>query len=389
VGFGRVGSVAGGGLHASGAPLVVIEDSDHSIAAARAQGIEVVVGNAASADVLKLANIGAAKCLMIAIPNGFEAGTVCETGRKVNPAIRIIARAHSEEEEAHLRGLGADTVIMGEREIGLGMLAWLRGERNENTIIEAAPPEPKLPPAENILEAVAADPAADSGEMPVATAVAAVVSDIAVVETTNDQPETIEWAETTVLTTPVVESTIETPAEPSSELEQDNTEAAVFPPAEEIALPTAPSNATDSAPRVDAPMPLSASAPPPAELIDVAPAIGPVDDGVEAAAQSEIDAEPDDLLGISDAKADEEEESIGLIPGPSEDEMPEMGELISPDGTVAPIFPVVPEPEPDVPQDLPEQRSDTVADPASEDVDDEPRREEPGSAPPVLPEPKN
>ncbi|MDB5473843.1 MAG: sodium:proton antiporter, partial [Devosia sp.] len=129
VGFGRVGRTVAEALHAANAPLVVIEDSDHSVAAARAAGIEVVVGNAASADVLRLANLEGARCLMVAIPNGFEAGTVCEMGRKLSPSIRIIARAHSDEEEAHLRGLGANTVIMGEREIGLGMLAWLRGER--------------------------------------------------------------------------------------------------------------------------------------------------------------------------------------------------------------------------------------------------------------------
>ena len=167
VGFGRVGRVVGEGLHAAGAPVVVIEDSDHSVAAARAAGIEVVVGNAASVDVLKLANLQAAQCLMIAIPNGFEAGTVCEVGRKLSPSIRIIARAHSDEEEAHLRGLGADTVIMGEREIGLGMLAWLRGDRADDTTPDAEALEPKLPPVENLLEKAAATSVAE-----VATAVA-------------------------------------------------------------------------------------------------------------------------------------------------------------------------------------------------------------------------
>ena len=166
VGFGRVGRVVGEGLHVGGAPVLVIEDSDHSVAAARAVGLEVVVGNAASAEVLKLANLAAAQCLMIAIPNGFEAGTVCEVGRKVNPSIRIIARAHSEEEETHLRALGADTVIMGEREIGLGMLAWLRGDRADDRTPEAEPVEPLLPPAQDLLDEVAAHPLAPAGNPP-------------------------------------------------------------------------------------------------------------------------------------------------------------------------------------------------------------------------------
>ncbi len=190
VGFGRVGRVVGEGLHVAGAPVLVIEDSDHSVAAARAAGIEVVVGNAASVEVLKLANLEAAQCLMIAIPNGFEAGSICEAGRKLSPSIRIIARAHSEEEETHLRGLGADTVIMGEREIGLGMLAWLRGDRVDDRLPEADPVEPRLPPVEEILEQVAASPE----HLAVASVVAAATTptdgaaDVAVAEAEQAEP---------------------------------------------------------------------------------------------------------------------------------------------------------------------------------------------------------
>ena len=36
--------------------------------------------------------------------------------------IRIIARAHSDAEVEHLGGLGADTIIMGEREIARGIV---------------------------------------------------------------------------------------------------------------------------------------------------------------------------------------------------------------------------------------------------------------------------
>ena len=129
VGFGRVGSVVGAGLARTDLPFLVIEDSDHSVEAARALGIEVVVGNAAASEVLRLANVEGAKMLLIAIPNAFEAGQATEQARKLNAGIEIIARSHSEEEEEYLRRLGANIVIMGEREIGLGMLAFLKGER--------------------------------------------------------------------------------------------------------------------------------------------------------------------------------------------------------------------------------------------------------------------
>jgi CPA2 family monovalent cation:H+ antiporter-2 len=122
IGYGRVGTVVGEGLLASKTPFVVIEDAEGRINAARAAGIEVVIGNAASPKVLNLANVVGAKTVVIAIPNAFEAGQATEQCRKQNPRLVIIARAHSDEEEGHLLHLGANKVIMGEREIGMGML---------------------------------------------------------------------------------------------------------------------------------------------------------------------------------------------------------------------------------------------------------------------------
>ena len=43
----------------------------------------------------------------------------------MKPTLRMVARAHSDAEVEHLRHFGADHVIMGEREIALGMLAAL------------------------------------------------------------------------------------------------------------------------------------------------------------------------------------------------------------------------------------------------------------------------
>jgi CPA2 family monovalent cation:H+ antiporter-2 len=60
--------------------------------------------------------------LLIAIPEGFEAGGIADTARKIRPDLKIIARAHSQEEVTHLLGHGADSVIMGEEEIARQML---------------------------------------------------------------------------------------------------------------------------------------------------------------------------------------------------------------------------------------------------------------------------
>jgi CPA2 family monovalent cation:H+ antiporter-2 len=144
VGYGRVGSRVGADLAASGGgPLLVIEDADQRTDAAEAAGIEVVVGNAASDDVLALANLAAARHLLVAIPDAFEAGQVVEKARRANPGLHIVGRAHSDAEVDHLMALGADAVVMGEREIARGMLESLRAGARPS----AGPPESAAPAA--------------------------------------------------------------------------------------------------------------------------------------------------------------------------------------------------------------------------------------------------
>jgi CPA2 family monovalent cation:H+ antiporter-2 len=81
--------------------------------------------------VLTAASIAAAKWLFVAIPNGFEAGQIIVHGKTVNPRLHAIARAHSDEEVAHLRRQGADTIIMGERELALAMINALFSQASE------------------------------------------------------------------------------------------------------------------------------------------------------------------------------------------------------------------------------------------------------------------
>ena len=83
----------------------------------------MIHGNAASREVLEAANLAGARHLIVAIPDAFEGGQIVMQARKINPTLPIIARSHSEEETAHLKSHGATTVIMGEHEIAMAMLA--------------------------------------------------------------------------------------------------------------------------------------------------------------------------------------------------------------------------------------------------------------------------
>ncbi|MFJ3051128.1 YbaL family putative K(+) efflux transporter [Pseudomonas nitroreducens] len=140
IGHGRVGALVSERLRKDKVPVVVIEDKREKAAELREHGLCVVVGNAANPDVLTQANITSARWLLIAIPNGFEAGTIASHARAINPDLDIIARAHFDAEVDYLEQNGASLVIMGEREIARGMV-----ERVEREDAAAAPGDDHLP----------------------------------------------------------------------------------------------------------------------------------------------------------------------------------------------------------------------------------------------------
>ena len=121
VGYGRVGSLVAKTLGEVGQPYLVIEERQAIADQLQAQGIEVIVGNAAHPTMLEAANVAGARFLISAIPIPFESGNLIEHARAANPALDIIARAHSDAEVEYLTELGANRIIMGEREIARGI----------------------------------------------------------------------------------------------------------------------------------------------------------------------------------------------------------------------------------------------------------------------------
>ncbi|MEZ5829932.1 MAG: YbaL family putative K(+) efflux transporter [Dongiaceae bacterium] len=141
VGHGRVGSVISEALRSTGSPVLVIEDQVSATAGIDGHAVEVILGNAADANVLAAANPARARCIFVAVPDAFEAGTIVEQARATNPQLPIIARAHSEAERQHLTQLGATHTIMAERELALEMLrkAGITGESAQPAAAATAP----------------------------------------------------------------------------------------------------------------------------------------------------------------------------------------------------------------------------------------------------------
>jgi CPA2 family monovalent cation:H+ antiporter-2 len=100
---------------------VVIEDQKDMAAAAEAAGATVIVGDATKESVLRKAGLDTARTLLVAIPEGAEAGAIVRRARAINPKLVIVARAHSDEEVDDLVRRGADHVVMAERETAARM----------------------------------------------------------------------------------------------------------------------------------------------------------------------------------------------------------------------------------------------------------------------------
>jgi CPA2 family monovalent cation:H+ antiporter-2 len=122
VGHGRVGRVVAAALRRHGRPYVVIEADHQTAEALRAEGVPVVWGDATRIEVLKAARPDTARLIVLGLPDAAGCRRVLDLARAANPAIIAAARAHDEAEAAFLeREEGVGLVVMGEREIALGM----------------------------------------------------------------------------------------------------------------------------------------------------------------------------------------------------------------------------------------------------------------------------
>ncbi|MFG1410350.1 YbaL family putative K(+) efflux transporter [Xanthobacter sp. VTT E-85241] len=168
VGYGRVGRLIAEGLRGGGIPFLVIEDGGDAVESLRRANIEVLPANAAAPEALAAANLPGAQRLILAIPDGFEAASVLRKARALNPGLEIIARAHSDAEVEHLRQGGAGFIIMGEREVARGMLAYVLrdGSGDAPSSIGPLPGGPAAPESASSLAGVGENPAVQAETPP-------------------------------------------------------------------------------------------------------------------------------------------------------------------------------------------------------------------------------
>jgi K+:H+ antiporter len=121
VGYGRVGERIGTALTERSVPIVVIEQSREIVERLRKKGMAAVAGDGDDATALIQAHVAGARILVLAIPDAFKARATIHVARALQPNLRVVVRAHSDDEAALLRKEPASEVLMGEHELALGM----------------------------------------------------------------------------------------------------------------------------------------------------------------------------------------------------------------------------------------------------------------------------
>lgn len=122
VGYGRVGRLVAEELWSRYIPTVIIDDDEERVLEIRGEGHEAILGNALRGAALRKGGIEEAAYVVVAIPNGLEAGEIVTKIKERGPNAKVIVRTHHEDEIAYLEARGANRVVMGEREIATVMV---------------------------------------------------------------------------------------------------------------------------------------------------------------------------------------------------------------------------------------------------------------------------
>ncbi len=130
VGYGRVGKHIRTNIESSYIDLVIIDENRERVELLRTKGSHAIAGDASHEDTLREASIENAVAIIVAIPDPFEARQIVEAARALKPTIRVLVRAHNDEEMDYFAAQNVDLAVMGPREVGRRMVEYLSQARN-------------------------------------------------------------------------------------------------------------------------------------------------------------------------------------------------------------------------------------------------------------------
>ena len=110
-GFGRTGRHVAREFFAEGIPFIIIDDNLEEVEEIKQLGYTVILGDATLDESLVRAKIDRATCLVTALPSDAQNLYTVLSAKTLNPRIRAIARASTEEAVQKLQRAGADAVV--------------------------------------------------------------------------------------------------------------------------------------------------------------------------------------------------------------------------------------------------------------------------------------
>ena len=110
-GYGRTGERIAEFLGIENIPFIALDVDPQRIAAARAQGINVVFGNADRPEVLQAAGVARARAVVVSYADSHSAERVLRVVRGTRPEIPIVVRTADDRDVARLKSAGATEVI--------------------------------------------------------------------------------------------------------------------------------------------------------------------------------------------------------------------------------------------------------------------------------------
>lgn len=110
-GFGRTGSYVAQEFAAENIPFIILDTQIDQIEKAQQQGYLVLQGDATLDEFLLLAKIESAICIVAALSSDADNVYTVISAKALNPNIRAIARASTEEAVKKLKRAGADAVV--------------------------------------------------------------------------------------------------------------------------------------------------------------------------------------------------------------------------------------------------------------------------------------
>lgn len=119
VGYGLAGQYVTKALKRVNIPYIILELNAETVNREKSRGERIVFGDATRDSILEYAGVMKARTIVITIPDMEAIKAIITTARRHNPRVNIITRSRFISETTELYRLGADEVIVDEREAAL------------------------------------------------------------------------------------------------------------------------------------------------------------------------------------------------------------------------------------------------------------------------------